>query len=161
MTNVIPLFPLHTSMNPSKFRLIAFTEDQENKNDGPDALTNPRWRYSGGTTYLVAELNLAQAQRGRAYLDNAVECAKPYIEANGPMYKEWVSGWVLLSPGEMTEFERQQFEWEGRITSHPISVAELQRRAHVEKDAPTVYLPYEVDGLPATFEQYQAQQVAA
>jgi hypothetical protein len=136
----IPLFSMQTPPHPDKFRLLAVTQVYENYNwDDPEGA--PYWKAKGGNDFLVAELTLEQAQRGRAYLENAVECARPYIEANGPMYREHLIGWELLAPGELTEFERQQLEWDGQVAYHPTSVAELQRRARVEQGAATVYLP--------------------
>lgn len=135
----VPLFSLHVPMNPEKWRLLAMTQTMENYSDHPE--THPHWKFKGGSEYLIAELNLAQAQREDGYLANAVECAKPYIEQSGPYYRTWIVGWMLLAPGELSEFERQQMAFEGEITSHPIAVAELQRRATVEKGTATVYLP--------------------
>lgn len=137
---VVPLFSFKTPMNPRKYRLICSTQTFENYSDDPVA--SPYWKPKFGSDYLVAELTLEQAQRGRDYLANAVACAKPYIEADNVMYREYVIGWVLLAPGEMTEYERQQLEYEGRVIYHPTSVTELQRRARVEKDTPTKYLPH-------------------
>lgn len=159
-SNVIPLFALHVAMNPAKYRLIAYTDTLENYNHEHDYANNPYWRAKSGSDYLVAELTLEQAMRGRDYLANAIACARPYIESDGPMIREWIASWELLAPGERTEREDQCLRYEGYIPDHPISVAELQRRAHVEKDAKTIYFPCVVDGLPATYEEAQASRAA-
>lgn len=137
---VVPLFSFSTPMNPKKYRLICFTQTYENYSDDP--VGAPYWKPKFGSDYLVAELTLEQAQRGQEYLANAVACAKPYIEADNAMYREHVIGWHLLAPGEMTESERMQLEYEGRVIYSPTSVTELQRRARVEKYTLTKYLPH-------------------
>jgi hypothetical protein len=110
------------------FRLIAQTQNQENYNfDDPEGA--PYWKFKGGSEYLVAELSLAQAQRGREYLENIVAAARPYIEVDNPMFRSELIDWTLLAPGELTGYERDQLEYEGRIAYRPTPVAELEARA--------------------------------
>jgi hypothetical protein len=70
------------------------------------------WKAKGGNDYFVKRV------KNDTEATAAVICLREQIEENSYAFRENIIGWTLVSDKFLTEFERDQLDYEGRIT-HP------------------------------------------
>lgn len=89
-------------------RLIVITQYAENYGN--------RWKYKGGSEYVVAKYTYSQLCKLTAQ-DHArtVASFRDKIEYRNEMSEESIIDWVLIDHNELTEDERDQMEFEGKI----------------------------------------------
>lgn len=85
--------------------LHIYTQCRENYGDP----TTPYWKMKGGRTVVLT---------GIADADFAplLEWATPRIEAYNPMFEEYICGYGIQPDDALTDDERDQLEYDGRIT---------------------------------------------
>jgi hypothetical protein len=67
------------------------------------------WKAKGGDEYVVYDIFDAEDAT------TAVMCLRKDIEKDTDYYREQVIDWQLMDNEELTPFERDQLEYEGRI----------------------------------------------
>ena len=87
-------------------KLIIETQIRENYG----SLHHPHWKAKGGSDYVIK--NFTQFDT----VHDVVEQVRGDIEADHPYYSEFVIGWSVVEDDYLTEFERSQLEYEGKIT---------------------------------------------
>ncbi len=76
-----------------------------------------RWKPKGGNDYVVRNLN--QNVVGSCLADQATKAVltlRAQIEQDSEYYRESIIDWSVVSDDYMTEFEKDQLEFQGRIT---------------------------------------------
>ena len=81
-----------------------------------------RWKPKGGNDYKFA---LGHQLRSDEALAEIVEHFRARIEQDNEGYQETIIGYEVVSDDYLTEFERSQLEYEGRI-AYPATVLELE-----------------------------------
>lgn len=81
-----------------------------------------RWKPKGGNDYKFA---LGHQLRSDEALSEIVEYFRAKIETNNEMFQETIIGYEVVSDDYLTEFERSQLEYDGRI-AYPATVLELE-----------------------------------
>jgi hypothetical protein len=81
-----------------------------------------RWKPKGGNDYKYA---LGASLRSDEALAEIVEYFRAKIEQDNEGYQETIIGYEVVSDDYLTEFERSQLEYEGRI-AYPATVLELE-----------------------------------
>jgi len=69
------------------------------------------WKFKGGNDYFVKNI------KNNDEATTAVMALRSQIEENSEFYKEHIIGWDLVSNDFKTEFEQDQLEYIGKITS--------------------------------------------
>lgn len=69
------------------------------------------WKAKGMDEYVV--LNFTDFDHTK----EAVDALKPQIEVNDNYYRETVIDWIILGDDDLTLWESDQLEFEGKITS--------------------------------------------
>ena len=69
------------------------------------------WKAKGGEDYIVTGDFLDEADATAA-----VMCLRTEIEQDNDYFRETIVGWDLVDNDYLTEFERSQLEYEGKIT---------------------------------------------
>jgi hypothetical protein len=100
-------------------KIIAYTQVLENY--GTAEL--PRWKGKGGSTYIVARLSVQAAaelalRNGLLPLVNEA-FIKSDVEAGGDFYSEYLLDWELVEDDYLTDDEKLQIEYEGKIIYPP------------------------------------------
>lgn len=81
-----------------------------------------RWKPKGGNDYKFA---LGHQLRSDEALSEIVEYFRAKIETNNEMFQETIVGYQVVSDDYLTEFERSQLEYDGRI-AYPATVLEME-----------------------------------
>jgi hypothetical protein len=81
-----------------------------------------RWKPKGGNDYKYA---LGTSLRSDQALSEIVEHFRAKIEQDNDQFQETIIGYEVVSDDYLTEFERSQLEYEGRI-AYPATVLELE-----------------------------------
>ena len=81
-----------------------------------------RWKPKGGNDY---KFSLGHHLRSDEALAEIVEHFRAKIETNNDQFQETIIGYEVVSDDYLTEFERSQLEYEGRI-AYPATVLELE-----------------------------------
>ena len=76
------------------------------------------WKAKGGTEYKVPNVDL------NADLGALVDKLRPQVETNDHYFREWIIDWSVEADGYLTQFERDQLKWDGKI-DHPDKVLEV------------------------------------
>jgi hypothetical protein len=94
--------------------LIITTQYKENYGDAE----NPYWKFKGGCEYKIVDFmgNEQQARDMVEYIRNRIEYAHD-------MAMEYIIDWAIKPDDYLTQFERDQLEFEGKIT-YPAEVIE-------------------------------------
>lgn len=98
-------------------KIVVYTQYSENYGDE----ANPFWKYKGGSEYIVARMTanavglLSQFGGMKAHVDELI--AKFKIEYSNPKSSETVIGWSVEEDDFLTQDERDQLEYDGKITS--------------------------------------------
>ena len=76
------------------------------------------WKPKGGSDYVVLNIDVNRAE------DIAVAATKQLNVSNG-YFRQYVLGWEVVADDFLTEYERDQLEYEGRIVypSQPLALA--------------------------------------
>ena len=76
---------------------------------------NAYWKPKGGSDYVVKNLTSLALTTIR----NLVDSVRPQIESDNDAVREHIIGWEVVADDYLTEFERSQLEYEGKITFGP------------------------------------------
>ena len=74
---------------------------------------NPYWKAKGGEDYVVK--NFRDFNR----VAHVVMALRSEIEIDNPLYQEYIAGWEVVDDDYLTEFERSQLQFEGKVTYAP------------------------------------------
>lgn len=72
------------------------------------------WKAKGGQDFVIKKF-----RGGDAQATAAVMALRSQIEEDSPYYREQIIGWSIVKDDYLTEFERSQLEYEGKITYGP------------------------------------------
>lgn len=70
----------------------------------------PYWKAKGGSDYVVKKF------RDFNRVTETVLALRSQIEQDNEFYTETIIGWEVVDNDYLTEFERSQLEYEGKIT---------------------------------------------
>ena len=76
---------------------------------------NAYWKPKGGSDYVVKNLTSLALTTIR----NLVDSVRPQIEQNNDAFRESIIGWEVVADDYLTQFEKDQLEYEGKITFGP------------------------------------------
>lgn len=94
-------------------KLLITTQTQENygAHDWDGEGECPQyWKMKGGNDYVIKkfkDINTAT---------DTVMALRSQIEQASPYFREWVIDWEVVADDYLTEFEKSQLEYEGKIT---------------------------------------------
>ena len=66
------------------------------------------WKPKGGSDYVVKNVNVNT-------VTETVMALRSQIEQDNQAFREKIIGWEVVANGYLTEFERDQLEYEGKI----------------------------------------------
>ena len=66
------------------------------------------WKAKGGSDYVVKNVNVNS-------VTETVMALRGQIEQDNQAFREKIIGWEVVANGYLTEFERDQLEYEGKI----------------------------------------------
>lgn len=93
-------------------KLLIVTQVYENyawNEDGSIGVGNDAyWKAKGGNEYVVRDVNLNN-------INAAVKSVFEQVEQANDYFTEKVVGWEIVEDDYLTEFERSQLEYDGRI----------------------------------------------
>ena len=73
---------------------------------------NAYWKPKGGSDYVVRNIDINRAAEIATW-------AAGQIESDNEAFREYIIGWEVVADDYLTEFERSQLEYEGKITFGP------------------------------------------
>lgn len=88
-------------------KLLITTQVYENYGDAE----KPYWKAKGGSDYVVKNF--------KGYTTTTVMVLRDQIEQDNEMFREYILDFQLVADDYLTEFERSQLEYEGKITYGP------------------------------------------
>ena len=86
-------------------KLLITTQVYENYGDADQ----PYWKPKGGGDYVIK--NFKDYNR----VTETVMAVRGQIEQNNEYFREHVIGWEIVADDYLTDFERSQLEYEGKI----------------------------------------------
>jgi hypothetical protein len=102
-------------------KLIISTQYCENYGS-PD---EPYWKLKGGSEYVVKGLDFdADYEWAEAKVDQILTKVRDQVEISNPMCEEYILGWTIVDDDHLTDFERSQLEFDGKI-DFPAKVLEV------------------------------------
>ena len=87
-------------------KLLIQTQVYENYGDAD----KPYWKAKGGGDYVVKNFRKFNA------VTETVMALREQIEADNEYLREHIISWEVVADDYLTEFERSQLEYEGKIT---------------------------------------------
>jgi len=69
----------------------------------------PHWKAKGGGDYVIKKF------RDFDRVTETVIAVRGQIEQDNDMFRETIIGWEVVTDDYLTEFERSQLEYEGRV----------------------------------------------
>ena len=84
-------------------KLYIFTQNYENYGSEND----PYWKAKGGSDYFVSDFDGDEA--------TTIMLVRDQIECDNPFYRSQIAGWEVVPNDYMTEFEKDQLDYEGSI----------------------------------------------
>ena len=84
-------------------KLYIFTQDYDNYGTEED----PHWKPKGGTDYFVYDFDGDEA--------TTIMLVRDQIECDNPFYRSQIAGWEVVPNNYLTEFEKDQLDYEGSI----------------------------------------------
>ena len=106
-------------------QLLITTQTQENYGahdwDGVGECPS-YWKFKGGQDY---KYSLGSALRNADTIQEIVEYFRPQIEEDNDYYRNHIIGYEVVADDYLTEFEKSQLEYEGRI-AYPATVLTLK-----------------------------------
>jgi hypothetical protein len=95
-------------------KLLITTQVYENYGTADE----PYWKPKGGSDYVVKKF-----KGGEAAATMAVMVLRSQIECDNEGYREYILGWEIVGDKHLTEFEKSQLDYEGKITYGPKELA--------------------------------------
>jgi hypothetical protein len=96
-------------------QLLITTQTQENYGahdwDGEGAVPQ-YWKFKGGQDY---KYDLGAYGRSEEALTELVMALRGQIEEDNDYYRNHIIGWTVVADDYLTDFEKSQLEYEGRI----------------------------------------------
>ena len=86
-------------------KLLIQTQTHENYGDD----VNPHWKPKGGCDYVVKKF------KDLGKVTEVVMALRGQIECDNEWYRESIIGWEIVADDYLTEFEKDQLEYEGKI----------------------------------------------
>jgi hypothetical protein len=96
----------------STFNIHLHTQYCENYGDE----AKPYWKFKGGETYVITGFNHPLNDRIGAAAAAVVDAMRARVEYANGMSEEYLLDWELVPASELTQSERDQLEFDGRIT---------------------------------------------
>ena len=84
-----------------------------NKDGSLGTGANAYWKAKGGSDYVVRNVDQCDM------VDVIVDRVRPQIEKDDDAFREEIIGWKVVADDYMTQFEKDQLEYEGKITFGP------------------------------------------
>ena len=97
-------------------KIMITTQYRENYGS-PD---EPYWKFKGGSEYFINGVDPLKVAPGLL-----VDKVKTQVEYANPMSEEYILDWELVADDFMTDFEKDQLEYEGQIR-FPAKVLQIQ-----------------------------------
>jgi hypothetical protein len=97
-------------------KILITTQYRENYGTAEE----PYWKFKGGENYFILGVDPVKVAPGVL-----VEQVRGQIEYSGRMSEEYILDWELVADDYVTDFERDQLEYEGRI-QFPAKILELE-----------------------------------
>lgn len=82
-------------------------QTQVHENYGTES--EPYWKPKGGGDYVIK--NFKKFNK----VTETVMAVRAQIERDNEFYREYIIGWEVVADDYLTEFERSQLDYEGRI----------------------------------------------
>jgi hypothetical protein len=95
-------------------KLHIYTQDQENygAHDWDGEGECPQyWKFKGGEDFFVPKF-----KGGEEAATMAVMALRSQIEEDNQYFRRQIVGWSIVANDYMTDFEKSQLEYEGKIT---------------------------------------------
>lgn len=93
-------------------KLLIATQYCENYGSPND----PYWKMKGGSEYVVEGLDFdADYEWAEVRVDRILTKIRDQVEISNPMCKEYILGWSIVADDYLTDFERDQLEYDGKI----------------------------------------------
>lgn len=89
-------------------KLLITTQVLENYGDAD----KPYWKAKGGDDYVVKNIDLVKFDD----VAHLVDSFRSEVEINTEYYREHIIGWSIEADDYLTQFERDQMRYEGKIT---------------------------------------------
>jgi hypothetical protein len=86
-------------------KLLIQTQTYENYGD----IAQPYWKPKGGSDYVVKKF------KDFNKVTETVMALRPQIEQDNEFYREYVISFEVVADDYLTDFERDQWEYEGQI----------------------------------------------
>jgi hypothetical protein len=86
-------------------KLLIVTQVLENYGSEVD----PFWKAKGGSEYVIKNFTAFNA------VNATVQSVRHQIEIDNPLYSEYIISWEVVADDYLTDFERSQLVYEGRI----------------------------------------------
>jgi hypothetical protein len=87
-------------------KLLITTQVYENYGTADE----PYWKPKGGADYVVKKF------KDFNRVTETVMALRPQIECDNEFYREHIIGWEIVANDYLTDFERSQWEYDGKIT---------------------------------------------
>jgi hypothetical protein len=99
-------------------KLVIQTQIRENYGTA----LRPHWKAKGGEDYVVS--NFTQFND----VQSAIDSLREQVETDNDFYQEYIVCWNVVDNDYLTDYERQQLEFDGRITypAQELVVVDLQ-----------------------------------
>lgn len=93
-------------------KLLIATQYCENYGSPND----PYWKMKGGSEYVVEGLDFdADYEWAEVRVDQILTKIRDQVEISNPMCEEYILGWSIVADDYMTDYERSQLEFDGKI----------------------------------------------
>jgi len=87
-------------------KLLISTQVHENYGDADQ----PHWKAKGGNDFVIKKF------RDFNRITEVVMALRSQIESDNEYFREHIIGWEVVANDYLTEFEKSQLEYEGKIT---------------------------------------------
>ena len=93
-------------------KLIIATQYCENYGTEED----PYWKMKGGMEYVVSGLDFdADYEWAAERVDQIIFKIRDRVEISNAVSEEYILGWEIVADDHLTEYERVQLEYDGKI----------------------------------------------
>ena len=107
--------------------MVIHVHTQYQENYGTE--TAPYWKFKGGSTYVLLGFEHPLSDGLAAAGQAAVESVRSQIEYANPMSEEAIIDWEFKADAALTQYETDQLEFEGRVSSPSPRITLVQRAA--------------------------------
>ena len=98
-----------------QMKILISTQIYENYGTESD----PYWKAKGGDDYFIENFNGSETDATKL-----VMAIRDQVEMNNPLYQETITGFDIVPDDYITQYERNQLEYEGEIV-HPVKILEI------------------------------------